>query len=128
MSNLLSAGSRMLDRLLSTSLNDADDGTFTYFDGATQTSLPTVTMGFSADGDLSSNGIVRTWRRVDFLVPVDDIDGEPVVGQRIRWTRADGSEAFYEVLNSEEDGERCFRYSDDSTRSVYRIHTKEVTE
>lgn len=119
---LLSRGNDMLNR----SLGESEAVTVTYARGATTLTITDALVGRSI---LSSNQqgaarVVRTER--DYLIPAASMGalGTPAEGDRITET-INGTATTFKVLTPPT-GEPAVRFSDEATRTTYRVHTKRV--
>lgn len=125
MPDFLEAASNWLDTVCTEQISQ----TVTIRDGAAESGDVLATIGQTVIGFDLGNGIVQSWQTTDFLIQAEDfvLEGNevlPCVGMTITRTIR-GNEVVFEVLNTD-DG-RCYRYSDDATREMLRVHTRETS-
>jgi hypothetical protein len=92
----------------------------TYRRDSTDISVTAVIAETKSSG-MDRNGQRVTYRTRDFLVMVEDLEsiGKPRSGDRITF----GSTVF--TVQDGMSGGDCFRYVDEATRTVFRIHSME---
>lgn len=120
MADMLANASRWLDSTLRTSASQ----TVRYRRGAAYVDV-SATFGIMANVATSTQQVVRSAGVVDFLILAADLilpenESEPQTGDKITF-----EDVTYEVLPDQISG-LCFSYCDDSTREMFRIHTKEI--
>lgn len=116
---MLDTGSLWLDSILGTS----EGVEVTYRRGAAEVELEGVVVGQTLIGSDFGVGIVQTWQTRDYLIPTADLIlggnvTEPEVGDTI-----EQGGVTYRV--TEADDGRPWRYSDEATRTMLRVHTKQ---
>jgi hypothetical protein len=125
MPDMLASGSAWLDTVCKEQISQ----TIVIEHGAATSGNVSATVGATLVGFDLGNGIVQSWQTTDFLIKADDfvvgsVETLPCLGMRINRTIS-GNDVQFEVLNAD-DG-RCYRYSDDATRTMLRVHTREIS-
>ena len=110
-----------------TALFAASGETVTYRRDSTEIEV-TAVLGESKSSGVDRNGQRVTYRTRDYLVAVEDMVMSsaairPKSGDKIIQT-VNGVETQWHVMDGMSGGD-CFRYVDDATRTVFRIHTQE---
>lgn len=118
---MLDSGSLWLDTVQAASEGVAA----TYRRGAAEVELTDVVVGQTPIGTDFGVGIIQTWQTRDFLIQAADLIlggavTEPEVGDTI-----EESGVIYRV--TEADDGRPWRYSDEATRLMLRVHTSRDT-
>lgn len=120
MPDMLATASLWLDNTLKTSVSQ----TVRYRRGAAYVDV-LASFGITGDQEKNSPESQRVWQATDFLITAADLVlgghvEEPQKGDKIEFLTS-----TFEVLPDEITG-RCFGYCDDSTKSMLRVHTKEI--